>query len=426
MFEPNATTSSPDGIFVVVTIWSAIGVFGLTTNLLIIAGILRSRKLAQSTSYWLIVALSLCDSGMVLTSFVVILPATTLQSAYLPTNSLGNSASMFVYDTFWYSGVLLLLLMALNRYVKICRAKSYTALFSPHRTVVLMAAAYLAGLVVAVPGLFPCCRLVYNYAFNAVQYEPADTSYRHVDITINGLTITAMIFCYSAIILKVRRSRLILLRYRMMLGLKGRSRRSWHHRSSNAARQARLLCLPIPNQAISRREIRLFVQFCTVSTVFLVTWVTWQWLPYAFSSRWAGMACTTLFFINNCTNPTVYLLFNSVLREQVGEIVCFCTRREMSDRLVLADHTDFTTDRRYSVSAATLLSTNGRRRITDVSANEASETAVDDVEDNLLVRHLAAKAFGFTCEIIRPDDNDELEEREEQEPEVSRAVFIFL
>lgn len=49
---------------------------------------------------------------------------------------------------------------------------------------------------------------------------------------------------------------------------------------------------------------------------------TWQWLPRLFESKWVGFTVTTLFFINNATNPTVYLIFNNSLRSQVAKLMC--------------------------------------------------------------------------------------------------------
>ena len=59
-----------------------------------------------------------------------------------------------------------------------------------------------------------------------------------------------------------------------------------------------------------------------VSVVFLLTWTTWQWLPYMSESKWAYFLMTSLFFINNSVNPTVYLLFNTQLRRELYYSLC--------------------------------------------------------------------------------------------------------
>uniref|UniRef100_A0A0R3RSV8 7TM_GPCR_Srx domain-containing protein n=1 Tax=Elaeophora elaphi TaxID=1147741 RepID=A0A0R3RSV8_9BILA len=73
---------------------------------------------------------------------------------------------------------------------------------------------------------------------------------------------------------------------------------------------------------ISKKEMRLFIQFFLVSLVFLLTWTTWQWLPHISESKWAYFIMTSLFFINNSINPTVYLVFNTQLRHEVGRLLC--------------------------------------------------------------------------------------------------------
>ncbi|VDP11791.1 unnamed protein product [Onchocerca flexuosa] len=78
---------------------------------------------------------------------------------------------------------------------------------------------------------------------------------------------------------------------------------------------------------ISRKELRLFIRFFVVSLVFLLIWTTWQWLPYISESKWAYFIITSLFFINNSINPTVYLLFNtqvsfSNLRHEISRLLC--------------------------------------------------------------------------------------------------------
>lgn len=92
-----------------------------------------------------------------------------------------------------------------------------------------------------------------------------------------------------------------------------------------------------PRSQVSKREMRLFIQvgyatqsistpiqFFVVSLIFLTTWTTWQWLPRVtdnispYVTKWIYFTLTTFFFINNAVNPTVYLIFNSTLRREVG------------------------------------------------------------------------------------------------------------
>ncbi|EFO26622.2 hypothetical protein LOAG_01861 [Loa loa] len=81
---------------------------------------------------------------------------------------------------------------------------------------------------------------------------------------------------------------------------------------------------------ISKKEMRLFIQFFLVSLVFLLTWTTWQWLPQISESKWAYFVMTSLFFINNSINPTVYLLFNTQLRHEIGRLLCNSSAKTVS------------------------------------------------------------------------------------------------
>lgn len=152
------------------------------------------------------------------------------------------------------------------------------------------------------------------------KYVQENTAYSFVDLGVNSISILIMFYCYGNIVHRVRNSRLLVQRYRRYMenSLK----------RSNSERKSSIFCVR-PTPVVSRRELRLFFQFCAVSLIFLVTFAAWQCLPHIhFEAKWVGFAVTTLFFINNCTNPTVYLFFNSSLRREVGFLLCFITRTE--------------------------------------------------------------------------------------------------
>lgn len=310
----------------VVALWTAMGIFGLLTNVLILAGICQSKKLRQSTSYWLITSLSFCDIGMLVVCLAHLIPATVLHERYVKIIDFSNSFGVFVYDAFWYTGVLHLMVMSINRYVNICRPKHYLKLFSHGKTMTIIFLLYCMGVALAAPGLFSCCYLVFNYNFYAGQYEPADTPYRYVDMAVNGSSVVIMTFCYICIVVRVRRSRIMLQQYRKLCREQTKTalvyaKSSNGRQNSVATKLARLLR---PHGPIaSRREVRLFFQFATVSVIFFLTFFTWSWLPHLSSdSKWIGFAVTSLFFVNNSINPIVYLIFNSVLRRQIQKMFC--------------------------------------------------------------------------------------------------------
>lgn len=312
----------------VVAAWTAMGIFGFVTNLLILIGILHTKKLYQSTSYWLIISLSICDMAMILICLCHLAPATVLHERYVTLIDFSNAFGIFIYDGFWYTGVMHLMIMSINRYVSICQPKYYLKFFSRQKTGVIIGSLYVMGIVVAVPGLFKCCYLVFNSEIYAAQYEPADTAYRFVDMAINGSSIVVMTFCYSCIVIRVRRSRVMLHQYRKLYkeqrSLQTKAAlvyaSSRNNRDNISSKFARLLKPNVP--IISRREVRLFFQFATVSVIFFATVATWGWLPQLSESKWVGFVVTSLFFLNNSTNPTVYLIFNSILRRQIERVLC--------------------------------------------------------------------------------------------------------
>lgn len=125
-----------------------------------------------------------------------------------------------------------------------------------------------------------------------------------------------MFGCYAVVVLKVRNSR--------------RNLTQHNHRAPKANQTAVELQNLGPNvkrptsqqlRHVNRREVNLLVQFCVVSLVFFATFLTWQILPQFLSSKWIFALTTCLFLVNNCTNPTVYLIFNATLRKEIRKFL---------------------------------------------------------------------------------------------------------
>ena len=135
---------------------------------------------------------------------------TTQQESLIPSTSsveylpfLGHTEYMLaLYNSFWYSGVLHLFLMAVNRYVNICYPEHYARLFSRRRTTILMAIGYAMGMAAALPALLPCCAILYDHRAYAARYQPADSPYMALDLALNGIAISGMCFCYTCIIFR--------------------------------------------------------------------------------------------------------------------------------------------------------------------------------------------------------------------------------
>ncbi|VIO86368.1 Uncharacterized protein BM_BM1926 [Brugia malayi] len=299
---------------VVVTIWLIMLSYALASNILILIGIARNNSMRCSTSYWFITSLATCDIIMVVISLAHLVPATAFHSAFLDFHSVRNVLMIFFYDLFWYTAVLQLGLMACNRFVSIVYPMEYKWLFSPRKALLAILFGYALGFAVSLPTLFPCCHTLWNSDYYITVYDPMDTWYKYIDVGVNSLSLLVMIISYAIIIYKVRESSQAMAKHQLMIEDSRLESGSDPYLRSNSFRTAR--------GQISKKEMRLFIQFFLVSLVFLLTWTTWQWLPHISESKWAYFVMTSLFFINNSINPTVYLLFNTQLRHEIGRLLC--------------------------------------------------------------------------------------------------------
>ncbi|KJH48734.1 7 transmembrane receptor [Dictyocaulus viviparus] len=256
-----------------------------------------------------------------------------------------NILMIFFYDLFWYTGVVQLGLMAGNRFVSIVYPMEYKNLFSRKRSIYLISLGYLLGFLVSLPTLFPCCHTLWNSDYYITVYQPMDTwyvtspnthnlpysfhrflRYKYVDMSVNSISLFMMIMSYAVIIYKVRESGRAMAKYQ--LTIRTRQQRAMISGMSISCQMnemngcTRLPSVRPPRSQVSKKEMRLFIQFFVVSLVFLLTWTTWQWLPHMSGSKWAYFLMTSLFFINNSVNPTVYLLFNTQLRKELHYLLC--------------------------------------------------------------------------------------------------------
>ncbi|WKY14186.1 hypothetical protein Q1695_000047 [Nippostrongylus brasiliensis] len=294
---------------IVVCVWLVMLSYALISNVLILVGIARSATMRSATSYWFIISLAVCDIVMTSISLIHLVPATAFHDAYVEFYSHRNILMIFLYDLFWYTGVVQLGLMAGNRFVSIVYPMEYKNMFSRKRSVYLIVFGYVLGFLVSLPTLFPCCHTLWNSDYYITVYLPMDTWYKYVDMGVNSASLFMMIMSYAVIIYKVRESGRAMAKYQLTI----RTRLNGCTRVSSVRP---------PRSQVSKKEMRLFIQFFVVSLVFLLTWTTWQWLPHMSGSKWAYFVMTSLFFINNSVNPTVYLLFNTHLRRELHYLLC--------------------------------------------------------------------------------------------------------
>ena len=94
---------------------------------------------------------------------------------------------MFFYDGFWYTYIVQLGVMSVNRLnllsfiihfngspfrlISITFPMSFKHIFSKSRTLTIIGCDFLAGFLIALPVLFPCCRMPYYFEYLAVIYE---------------------------------------------------------------------------------------------------------------------------------------------------------------------------------------------------------------------------------------------------------------
>ncbi|CCD62712.1 G-protein coupled receptors family 1 profile domain-containing protein [Caenorhabditis elegans] len=309
--------------FIAVSIWTIMLLYALISNMLILAGIARSSTMRSATSYWFIISIAICDILMTFISLGHLVPATAFHEEYVQFKSIRNIVMIFFYDLFWYTGVVQLGLMAGNRFVSIVYPMEYKHIFSRTRSLYLILFGYFLGFLVSLPTLFDCCHTLWDSNYYITVYEKPDTLYKYVDMAVNSISLCMMIISYAVIILKVRASGRAMAKYQ--LTIRTRQQNALVNGVSLSCQMSecgRTSSVRPPRSQVSKKEMRLFIQFFVVSLVFLLTWTTWQWLPYMSESKWAYFVMTSLFFINNSVNPTVYIIFNTQLRRELHYLIC--------------------------------------------------------------------------------------------------------
>ncbi|CAJ0602689.1 unnamed protein product [Cylicocyclus nassatus] len=121
------------------------------------------------------------------------------------------------------------------------------------------------------------------------------TRYTYVDVVINAVVLIITVTSYAAVLNKIRTFR-------------GQSQQ--HVNDAQSA-----------NKQNSRLEIRLLIQFLAGSLIYLLTWITWQWLPRLSPSKWMFFVMMSFSFSNNAMNPTIYLICNKSLREKLRHLL---------------------------------------------------------------------------------------------------------
>ncbi|EYC20496.1 hypothetical protein Y032_0021g244 [Ancylostoma ceylanicum] len=376
---------------IVVSIWLVMLSYALISNVLILVGIARSSTMRTATSYWFIISLAVCDIVMTIISLVHLVPATAFHDAYVEFYSLRNILMIFFYDLFWYTGVVQLGLMAGNRFVSIVYPMEYKNMFSRKRSLYLILFGYFLGFLVSLPTLFPCCHTLWNSDYYITVYQPMDTWYKYVDMSVNSISLFMMIMSYAVIIYKVRESGRAMAKYQLTIRT-----RQQHALMSGISLSCqmngctRMSSVRPPRSQVSKKEMRLFIQFFVVSLVFLLTWTTWQWLPHMSGSKWAYFVMTSLFFINNSVNPTVYLLFNTQLRRELHYLLCrhhaISSVQNKQRRTLFGKHTGNPADIKTKVNMTTTAGEEATRSLDPAHSLSSHTTSEDHAKPHLLIQ----------------------------------------
>lgn len=180
----------------------------------------------SASSYWIVISLAVCDLFMIVISLIHIIPATYLHEKYVEIQHMRTIWAMFAYNVFWYTGVVQLAAMAVNRFVSIVYPLQYKRVFAPRNTLLIIFSLYLLGLLSSLPTLHECCYIVYDHHSYVTYYWPEiDSNYMWLDILLNTLSVLTMILCYAAILVRVRKSSMTR-RKHQMVALAAKARRS--------------------------------------------------------------------------------------------------------------------------------------------------------------------------------------------------------
>ncbi|GMS90050.1 hypothetical protein PENTCL1PPCAC_12225, partial [Pristionchus entomophagus] len=249
----------------IIFLWSIPIIYALGANHLVLVAILRCPSMRTIPSYFFIIEMCLCDLTMLYISIFGPLAYTAFRQAYIaePLSAI-NFAPWYVYNSCWWTFVLALVIMAVNRLVCTISPHQYQNIFSARVSLALAIGAAVTGFLMGLPNLHSCCYLLWFPEFYSSSYWPADSWYARFDQSFSTSTTGIVVICYSIVLFSLRKTH-------KMIGI--------------------------------------------VSGVYVLTFSTWFLLPYTGStSKWLYSFMTALWFVQNATHPTIALIFNSKVR----------------------------------------------------------------------------------------------------------------
>ncbi|VDK60480.1 unnamed protein product, partial [Cylicostephanus goldi] len=141
-------------VAVVGVTWISLAAYSLAANVLLAFLICKSNDMRRYTSYWIIISVSLCDAGITIINLCYFIPSVLTHDAP-STNEVTFDFYNWIWDLFWYTGVVHIALMAMNRFVCIVYPSYYAVFFSRTRTLLILCIIYIVGFTINFPTLFP-------------------------------------------------------------------------------------------------------------------------------------------------------------------------------------------------------------------------------------------------------------------------------
>ncbi|CAJ0606545.1 unnamed protein product [Cylicocyclus nassatus] len=142
--------------------WIVLSLYSVIANVSLIVSIGTSARMRATPSFWIIASHAVCDMGMSVMAFIHAIPSIFLHELYFTYESLTNVIMLLFYDIFWYTEVVHLSVMAINRYICIVYPSSYAKCFSWKMTVYILFSSYMLGIAVSLPTQFPCCYTLWD------------------------------------------------------------------------------------------------------------------------------------------------------------------------------------------------------------------------------------------------------------------------
>ena len=262
---------------------------GLLAYLIVVIAILRNPKTFAKKSYYsFLLILALCDILQTVNCLVYAVPCILLQKRIFG-DSFDRYYNPIVTGILYYVGIGCIVLIAINRYIAVCRFSIYHRVFHNRRMRFYVLGVWLFGIYSAMwswlPGFgYSFYPYWYTWGIDAVGWR-ADylTWYDHV---VAAILFSCLIFCYAAVIIK----------------------RPGKIDATDANSVDR-----VEQRKRERAERALALQFCLISAIFLI----YNVVERIYGSPLFSLFQTLYYIVFLNCNPFIYFAFNSDIREHV-------------------------------------------------------------------------------------------------------------